>query len=522
MSISPTRDRIGFVLPHIYVLDYTIDVGAGRYKDVPASVGFGPTDSARIGRRDGFFSLAVRSIDMRVLAFDGRMGASGDMILAALLDAGADPAVLDPITDALEVEYRIDTVEKSGIAATSVDVLLTGDEHDDHDHEESGHDHDHGDSSHDHEHGHEHDHDHSHSHADHHNHGHEHDHDHTHEGVHAEGHGPHRSYREVCEIVTEMDLEPAVERDALAIFELLGEAEAGVHGEDLESIHFHEVGADDAIADVVGAAALLHDLEPERIATTPLATGDGTVSMSHGEYPIPAPAVVEIASRADWSLRGGPVDAELLTPTGAAILGHIADGIETLPTLSLEGSGYGAGGYDLDPHPNVLRVLVGTAEDRGGLVKDDIAVLETNLDDATPEVLGGLQETLANAGARDISILPATMKKSRPGHLVKVICKPEDRERVARALAEETGTLGVRDAGVTHRWIANRAFETVTLELDGEEYEVSVKIASDVADVVYDVSAEYDDAKRVARATGVPLRDVLQRAQRAVDADSKR
>lgn len=438
---------------------------------------------------------------MRVLAFDGRMGASGDMILAALLDAGADPDSLEPVTDALEVEYRIAEADKSGIAATTVDVVLTDADADadgEHDHEES-------ESGHGHSHDHDHDHGHSHE-----------THDHGDE-VPAEGHGPHRSYLEVRDIVTEMGLEPAVERDALAVFELLGEAEASVHGEDLEDIHFHEVGADDAIADVVGAAALLHDLEPDRVVTTPLSTGGGTVTMSHGEYPVPTPAVVEIAQRADWSLQGGPVDAELLTPTGAAILGHVADGVDSLPALDLEAAGNGAGGYDLDPHPNVLRVLVGDGESGGELVKDDIAVLETNLDDATPEVLGGLQETLADAGARDVSILPATMKKSRPGHLVKVICKPADRERVARKLAEETGTLGVRDAGVTHRWIANREFETVTLEIDGDEYEVTVKIASDADGEVYDVSAEYDEAKAVARETGLATRDVLHRSEAVAD-----
>ncbi|WP_226479941.1 nickel pincer cofactor biosynthesis protein LarC [Natrinema amylolyticum] len=430
---------------------------------------------------------------MRVLAFDGRMGASGDMLLAALLDAGGDPDALEPVTEALEVEYRIDDAVKSGIAATAVDVFLTDAEGvRSCAHEESDADHDHAD------------------------HDHEND-DHTgdtRDGVRAEGHGPHRSYLEVREIVADMDLDPAVERDALAIFELLGEAEASVHGESLEEIHFHEVGADDAIADVVGVAALLHDLDPDRVVTTPLSTGGGTVTMSHGEYPVPTPAVIEIAERADWSLRGGPVDAELLTPTGAAILGHVADGVDSLPALDLEASGNGAGGYDLDPHPNVLRVLVGTGE--GTLVKDDIAVLETNLDDATPEVLGGLQETLADAGARDVSVLPATMKKSRPGHLVKVICKPADRERIARRLAEETGTLGVRDTGVTHRWIADREFETVTLEIDGEEYEVTVKIASDAGGEVYDVSAEYDDAKEVAQETGLATRDVLRRAEVAV------
>lgn len=442
---------------------------------------------------------------MRTLAFDGRMGASGDMILAALLDAGADPDALEPVTEALEVEYRIDEATKSGIAATTVDVVLTdadnGNSNDSlHAREESRSDHgqshdDRGDATHDHDH----------------------NHDHDHDGVHAEGHGPHRSYREVREIVGDMALEPAVADDALAIFELLGEAEASVHGATLEEIHFHEVGADDAIADVVGAAALLHDLEPERVVTTPLSAGGGMVTMSHGEYPVPTPAVVEIAERADWSLRGGPVDAELLTPTGAAILAHVADGVDSLPVLALETSGYGAGGYDLDPHPNVLRVVVGDGGGRGDLVKDDIAVLETNLDDATPEVLGGLQETLAEAGARDVSILPATMKKSRPGHLVKVICKPADRERIARRLAEETGTLGVRDAGVTHRWIAEREFETATVEIDGDEYEVTVKIASDTDGEVYDVSAEYDDAKAVARETDLSIREVLHMAERAAD-----
>ncbi|WP_339103332.1 nickel pincer cofactor biosynthesis protein LarC [Haloterrigena salinisoli] len=458
---------------------------------------------------------------MQVLAFDGRMGASGDMILAALLDAGADPDVLEAVTDGLAVEYEIDETVKCGISSTTVDVFLTDDSATD----PNGHDADeasHGQNADEADHGHDDDHaGRDHDGSDHHAHEHGDDgHDHAHEdersdgdGVRAEGHGPHRSYREVRDIVAGMDLEPAVERDALAIFELLGEAEADVHGESIEEIHFHEVGADDAIADVVGAALLVDDLEPDRIVTTPLATGGGSVSMSHGEYPVPTPAVVGIAERADWSLRGGPVDAELLTPTGAAILGHFADGVDALPSLDLHGVGYGAGGYDLDPHPNVLRVLVGDGGGRGELVKDDIAVLETNLDDATPEVLGGLQETLANAGARDVSILPATMKKSRPGHLVKVICKPADRKRVARALAEETGTLGVRDAGATHRWIANRAFETVELEIDGEQYVVAVKVASDADGEVYDVSAEYDDALGVTRETGLAVREVLRRAE---------
>jgi hypothetical protein len=163
--------------------------------------------------------------------------------------------------------------------------------------------------------------------------------------------------------------------------------------------------------------------------------------------------------------------------------------------------------------PNVLRALVG--DGAGSLVRDDITVLETNLDDATPEVLGDLHETLAAAGARDVSVLPATMKKSRPGHLVKVVVRPEDAERVARRLAEETGTLGVREHGAGHRWVARRRFETVTLAVDGDDYAVTVKVASDDSGAVYDASAEHDDAAAVAAETGLPTREVARRAEAA-------
>jgi uncharacterized protein (TIGR00299 family) protein len=434
---------------------------------------------------------------MRMLAFDGRMGASGDMLLGALLDAGATRDALKPVEEALDVEYNAESVVKNGISATRVAVLLTDDGEEDGKESEDGHDHSHGDDHHHH---------HDSGHHEHHDH-----HDHTHQ--HAEGAGPARTYREVIDVLETMALDSRIERDAKAVFRILGEAEASVHDTDLDSTHFHEVGTDDAIADIVGASLLFADLDADRIVTTPLATGGGEVGMSHGTFPIPAPAVVEIAAGADWSLFGGPVEAELLTPTGAAILAHFADGVETLPTLNVEGSGYGAGGYDFPDHPNMLRVLAG--ESRGGLVRDDVTVLETNLDDAPPEVLGGLQETLADAGARDVSILPATMKKARPGHLVKVIVKPEDAERVARKLAEETGTLGVREAGASHRWIAHRELGTVTLEIGGSEYEVTVKLASDESGSVYDMSAEFDDALAVANETGLAVREVMRRAEGA-------
>ncbi|MDS0283507.1 nickel pincer cofactor biosynthesis protein LarC [Haloarcula onubensis] len=460
---------------------------------------------------------------MRTLAFDGRMGAAGDMILGALLSAGADRDALGPVEQALDVEYVVSTVDRNGIGAAGVEVLLTdpttdgGEGDDEHGSGEHSHDHGHSDGEHGHEHTHgDQSHGHEHTHGDQ-SHGHEHTHgdqSHGHEHTHAEGHGPHRTYPEVVDIVDGMALPDRVEADALAIFEILGEAEAAVHGTDLDETHFHEVGADDAIADVVGAALLLVDLDVERVVTTPLSAGGGTVSMSHGTYPVPTPAVVEIAERADWALRGGPVDTELLTPTGAAILAHVAEGVDRLPSLTVDRSGYGAGAREFADHPNVLRAMVG--DGAGGLRRDDITVLETNLDDAPPEVLGDLQRSLSEAGARDVSIVPLTMKKSRPGHLVKVICKPGDADRVARRLAEETGTLGIRAQSAGHRWVAERRFETAALDIDGASYDVGVKVASDTAGEVYDVSAEFDDAAAVAAATDLPVRAVIRRAEEAV------
>ena len=480
---------------------------------------------------------------MRTLVFDGRTGAAGDMICAALIAAGADPDALAPVTDRLPVRYEVGETTKNGILATTVDVVLDGEgrvdgnddstgEEDDGDGNDDSTDEDDRDG---------HDHDHTHGHAE-------------SEHTHAEGAGAHRSYPEVVALVESMDLSESVESVALDAFERLGRAEASVHGTDLDETHFHEVGADDAIADVVGAALLLDDLDPGRVATTPIATGGGDVEMSHGVYPVPAPATTEIAAGADFSMVGGPVDRELLTPTGAAILAAVAEGVDAIPDLALDAAGYGAGDATFEKHPNVLRALVGEgreseteghqhghsdathghahgdathghgdathgnvhggAADRGqSLVRDDVAVLETNLDDAAPEVLGGLQETLKRAGARDVTVVPTTMKKSRPGHLVKVICKPEDAEAVAERLARETGTLGVRQSGASHRWIAEREFETVVLSVDGTDHEVAVKVASTADGEVYDVSAEYDAAAGVAEATGVPIRDVLRRAE---------
>ena len=429
---------------------------------------------------------------MQTLAFDGRTGASGDMILAALVAAGADPAVLAPVEAALPVEYRVGTTTKGGIEATTVDVLI-----DDEDGVSVQDSHGSGEER-EQEHAH-HEHEHSHEHGD----GH----------THAEGAGPTRTYAECRDIVADMGLSEAVEADAIATFRLLGEAEARVHGTDLEATAFHEVGADDAIADIVGAALLVDDLDVDRIVTTPVAAGGGEVSMAHGTYPVPTPAVAYIAADADWELAGGPVETELLTPTGAAILARFADGVASLPPLSVRTVGYGAGRKSIPDRPNVLRATIGEAS--GGLSRDGIRVLETNVDDVTPEILGGLQERLAEVGARDVTIVPTTMKKSRPGHLIRVIVKPDDVERVARRLAAETGTLGIRETAATHRWIADRSIERVAVALDGKTHEIAVKVAADDAGTVYDVSAEYDDCASAAAETDRPIREIQRCAEAA-------
>lgn len=395
---------------------------------------------------------------MQTVAFDGGMGASGDMLLGALIGAGASPAALEPIEAEIDVSFEIDRRTTQGIDAVDVSVLS-------------------GAGS-------------------------------------AEGHRPHRSYQEVVDIVDGMGLDRRVTTSAIDAFSLLAEAEAAVHGSTIESIHFHEVGADDAIADVTGTAALIADIAPDRVVTAPLSVGEGEVETSHGVYPIPPPAVAEIASMSHISLRGGPVEGELLTPTGAAILGSIAEPVERLPTLDVDAVGYGAGDRSIPNRPNVLRALVGSST--GDLMSEDIAILETHVDDASPEVIGHLQARLREVGARDVAVVPLTMKKSRPGHLIKVVARPADERRVARVLAAETGTLGVRAGPATHRWVADRSIETAAVAIDGERFAIDVKVATDDRGDILDVSAEYDEAAAVARRVDLPVREVMRLAESAV------
>ncbi len=391
---------------------------------------------------------------MRTVTFDGRTGASGDMILGALLAIGAEQTALAPIERTLDVTYSTETISTHGLTATTVTI--------------------------------------------------------TRNNKPIENAGPHRTLSEVKDIVDSTDVTQSAIHHAYSIFDLLADAEGKVHDSPPEDVHFHEVGADDAIADILGAAVLLDSLELDAIYTTPIATGSGELTMEHGTYPVPPPAVTYLAERASWSIHGGSIEQELLTPTAAAILAHFADAIDAIPTINLLASGYGAGTRTFTSRPNVLNALLGT---QPSLKQDPITVLETTVDDVPPEILGSLHDTLQPHGARDVSIIPLTMKKSRPGHLVKVITKPEDADAVAQALAEETGTLGIRETTETHRWIANREYHSVDITIDSKTFSIDVKIGKDTTGSIYDISAEYDDAKAIAQETGLPIRTVMKKAE---------
>jgi len=327
---------------------------------------------------------------------------------------------------------------------------------------------------------------------------------HLHDAVHAHDAAHGRSYREVRRVLERARLRPAVRERALAIFEALGRAEARVHGIALARVHFHEVGAVDAIVDVAGAAIGLDRLGITRVTASAVALGDGSVETAHGRLPLPAPATLEL-------LRGIPtvpahVSWETVTPTGAAILRSVVDEFGSLPALTIEAIGHGAGDDRPGPMPNVLRAVLGRT---GGTSADRVVSLETNLDDLVPEHFDYLMERLFEAGALDVAIQHLQMKKNRPGFGVRVIGRPVDRLALARVLLRESTALGVR-VSEQDRLVLGREQRKVTTVFG----RIGVKLVRDGAGRC-DVSAEYDDCKRAARRAGAPLRDVVRAAEEA-------
>jgi len=314
-----------------------------------------------------------------------------------------------------------------------------------------------------------------------------------------------RSLAEITRLLRRARLDPAVRERALAIFAALGGAEAKIHGIPVSRVHFHEVGAIDAIVDITGAAVALERLGIERVTASPVALGSqGTVETQHGRLPLPAPAVLEL-------LRGIPVvpahvDWETVTPTGAAILRSVSESFGPLPAMEVEAVGHGAGDARDGGLPNVLRAVLGRA---AGASADRVSLLETNLDDLVPEHFDYLMERLFEAGALDVSVQHLQMKKNRPGYLVRVLGRPSERLALARTLFTESTALGVR-VTESDRIVLERAERRVTTRFG----RIRVKRVRDPEGRV-SVSAEYDDCRRAARRHGVPLREVMRVAEEA-------
>jgi uncharacterized protein (TIGR00299 family) protein len=321
--------------------------------------------------------------------------------------------------------------------------------------------------------------------------------------VHAEETTVVRTASHIAGLVEEARLPDRVSARALATFAALAEAEGQLHRRPPEQVHFHEVGGLDAIVDVVGTCAALEVLGIDEVSASTVVTGTGMVRAAHGLLPNPAPAVVALLASVGAPTTGLDVGVELTTPTGAALLAALSTGFGPLPSMTIEASGFGAGSREIDGRPNATQVVIGTAADDLG-AGQPVVLLEANVDDATGETLAHAVAALLEAGAHDAWVTPIVMKKGRPAHTVAALADVALAAQVAATLTAETGSLGVR-AVTMERWPSARRVDTV--EVEG--YPVRIKVSPGR------VKAEHDDAARVARRAGLPLREVLARAEAA-------
>lgn len=313
------------------------------------------------------------------------------------------------------------------------------------------------------------------------------------------------NYPEFISKIENLNIDRNVRDTSINIFKRIAEAESRVHGKSLDEIHFHEVGASDAVADVIGSVYAYYALgfDREKIIGLPIAVGGGRAETAHGTIPVPAPAVVEILR--DANMIGGPVNSELATPTGCAIYMELCDEIcEFIPLITAKNTGYGAGRKDFN-HPNVLRII----ESSDIAESDEVDVIETNIDHLTGEEIGYLFDVLLDAGASDVSVTPIIMKKNRQGSLLKVISKKEKREDILNVIFKETGSLGIRIAPHIHRGITKREFVKKSVNINGKDFEVTFKVAY-INDEIISKRPEYEDLKRIAKDTGLSLRDVRE------------
>ena len=392
---------------------------------------------------------------MKLAYFDCFSGISGDMTLGALVDAGCDVGHLRAELAHLPVpgwEISAEKVWKNGMAATYVRVKT-------------------------------------------------------------EDQQKHRSLSTILQILQNSQLAPVVRDRASAIFQKLGEAEARVHDVPLEKIHFHEVGAVDAIVDIAGACIGFQALGIERFACSPLNVGGGTAKMAHGVLPVPAPATANL-------LQGKPtyssgVQRELVTPTGAAIVATLCDSFGPQPPMTVGAIGYGAGATDLEGQPNVVRIMIGeTAEKAIPGYDEEIAVIEANLDDMNPQIYGYFLEKALSAGALDVYTTPVQMKKNRPGTLLTVLCKPQDTNGLTSLIFAETTTFGARTYRAQRRTLPREHVSVSTSFGD-----VRIKL-SRVNGRILHVAPEYDDCRKLAVEKNVPLQRVISEALRRYEGGS--
>ncbi|MCD6509183.1 MAG: nickel pincer cofactor biosynthesis protein LarC [Thermoprotei archaeon] len=312
------------------------------------------------------------------------------------------------------------------------------------------------------------------------------------------------------DVAKELGLSPEGVSLATNIVRTLVEAEAKVHGEAVEHVHLHEAGSADTLIDAVGSIALLEDLGllNAEIYSTPVALGGGRVKFSHGLSSVPAPATLEILKGKDVPVIGGPVDYELTTPTGAALLVNVVKYfVNYYPALRIDKVSYGAGSRDIPHFINALRLILGEREDL--VTMDEVIVLESNVDDVTGEVLGYLSHKLFELGARDVTFMPIYMKKGRPGYMIKVIADADNYLNIVRALIKETGTLGVRVERTCRYIVPLRETEIVKVDVGGREYEVEIKVSKDLQGNIVMAKPEYESVKRAALESGKPIRQVM-------------
>lgn len=409
---------------------------------------------------------------MKTLYLDCGMGAAGDMLAAALFELLPDrEAFLRDLKAAgiPGVRFQPEPMEKCGITGTHMGVTVNGEE------EES---------------------------LDAHLHAHHHDEAHCHEHAHEHGHHHHSGLHDIEHIVMgHLQASRKVKEDVMAVYGLIAEAESHAHGVPVSEIHFHEVGTLDAVADITAVCMLMERLAPDQVIVSPVHVGSGHVHCAHGILPVPAPATAYILK--DVPIYGGQIEGELCTPTGAALLKHFATGFGSMPVMKTEAIGYGMGKKDF-PAANCLRAFLGETEDR----QETVPELSCNVDDMTAEQIGFALERFFDAGALEAYTLPIGMKKSRPGTLIRVICREEDKEALVRAMFRYTSTIGIRETS-TRRYVLDRQLKTVETEFGPVQLKTSRG---------YGISRskyEYEDLARIAREKGLSLEEVLDRISRS-------